>query len=98
MAQGHDLFETRHRHKDGHELDIEVSASYLADTQQFISFCRDITERKLSEQELKIAAATFEAHDAIMIADADALLSKLIKHLQESLVIVLMRSWEEIPA
>ena len=45
-AQGYDLFETRHRHKDGHIIDIEISVAFLPEFQQFCVICRDITERK----------------------------------------------------
>ena len=47
VKKGHDLFETRHRHKDGSVLDVEVSCSFLPyDNGQFIVFVRDITDRK----------------------------------------------------
>ncbi|MDD5578035.1 MAG: PAS domain S-box protein [Methylobacter sp.] len=61
IAQGHDLFETRHRHKDGHTIDIEVSIAFLPEFQQFCGFCRDITERKLLENELKASEAKFRS-------------------------------------
>lgn len=70
IAEGYDVFETRHRHKDGHEIDIEVSTTFMRDSQLFVVFCRDITGRKRSEEELCIAAAAFETQDAIMITDA----------------------------
>ncbi|HCI14375.1 MAG: hypothetical protein A2063_00260 [Gallionellales bacterium GWA2_60_142] len=35
-----------------------------------VGFARDITERKQNEEELRVAAATFETQDAIVIADA----------------------------
>ena len=52
MAQGYDRFETRHRHKDGHLIDVEVSINFLPEAQQCFVFCHDISERKRIEQAL----------------------------------------------
>jgi len=52
IAQGYARFETRHRHKDGHEIDVEVSATFMPESQQFFVFIRDITERKRAETAL----------------------------------------------
>jgi diguanylate cyclase (GGDEF)-like protein/PAS domain S-box-containing protein len=43
----------------------------------------DITERKRLEEELRIAAATFETHDAILITDAHANIIKVNKAFTE---------------
>jgi len=72
IAQGYDVFDTRHRRKDGSEFHVEISTTFMRDTEQFVVFARDIGERKRIEQELMVAAATFEAHDAILITDARA--------------------------
>lgn len=72
MAQGYDQFETRHRRKDGSEIDIEISVNYLASRQQLFVFCRDISERKQTSEALRIAAVAFETHEAILITDAKA--------------------------
>ncbi len=72
MAQGHDRFETKHRRKDGSLIDIEVSTTFLPDSQECFVFCRDITRRKQDEQALRVAAAAFETHDAILITDAQS--------------------------
>jgi diguanylate cyclase (GGDEF)-like protein/PAS domain S-box-containing protein len=72
IEQGFDVFETQHRHKDGYEIDIEVSATLMRGTQQIVAFCRDISARKRSEEALRVAAAVFETHDAIVITDAQA--------------------------
>jgi PAS domain S-box-containing protein len=56
---GSDQFETRHRHKDGHLIDIEVTTSYLQETRQFAVFSRDITQRK------KIEAAVHESEERL---------------------------------
>ncbi len=61
IAQGYDLFETRHRHKDGHLIDIEISVAFLPEFQHFCVFCRDITERKTMENELKASEAKFRS-------------------------------------
>jgi diguanylate cyclase (GGDEF)-like protein/PAS domain S-box-containing protein len=70
MALGYDRFETRHRRKDGRVIDIEVAATFMPESRKFFVFCHNITRRKQAEQELRIAAATFETHDAILITDA----------------------------
>lgn len=53
IAQGFDKFETRHRRKDGQEIDVEVSAMFIPESQSFFGFLRDITERKQAERELR---------------------------------------------
>lgn len=70
---GHDLFETRHRHKDGHILDLEISVSYSPTNGGMIFvFTRDISARKKQEAEAKLAALIFNASTAsIMATDAD---------------------------
>ncbi len=54
ITQGHDRFETRHRHKDGHLLDIEISATFMPEVQQLFVFCHDITESKRAVEILKL--------------------------------------------
>ena len=61
MTQGYDQFETHHRHKDGHLIDIDISAAYLPEFQQFCVFCRDISQSKLTEQALKQSVTKFRA-------------------------------------
>ncbi|MDO9103951.1 MAG: PAS domain S-box protein [Methylovulum sp.] len=83
-AQGYDLFETRHRHKDGHAIDIEVSVAFLPEFQQLCAFCRDITERKRIEQDLRIAATAFESQEAMVITDTASVILRVNKAFSES--------------
>lgn len=50
VAQGYDRFETCYRHKDGHEIYIEVSVAHMDESQRLFAFCRDITVRKQLEE------------------------------------------------
>jgi len=56
IKDGWEVFETKLYHKDGHIIPVEISVSYEQDTQRFIVFSRDISERKQLEQELKLLA------------------------------------------
>jgi diguanylate cyclase (GGDEF)-like protein/PAS domain S-box-containing protein len=79
MQHGCDLFESKHRRKDGSVWDVEISATYrsgLAGGQLFV-FVRDITERKRADAEVRIAAATFESQDGIIVTDADSVILRV---------------------
>jgi diguanylate cyclase (GGDEF)-like protein/PAS domain S-box-containing protein len=84
VSHGYDLFESRHRHKDGHVIEIEVSAAYLPEFQQFCLFCRDITERKRIELDLRIAATAFESQEAMVITDIQSVILRINKAFSES--------------
>ncbi|MDP1634531.1 MAG: PAS domain S-box protein, partial [Gallionellaceae bacterium] len=72
IAHGNDRFETKHRRKDGSVLYIEVSATFDHVSAKFFVFCHDITGQKRAEDEMRVAAAAFETHDAIVITDAQS--------------------------
>ena len=73
MANKSDRFESTHRRKDGSLWNIEVSVTYHeADGGKFFAFFRDISAQKQLNDELRIAAVAFEAHESIIITDADA--------------------------
>ncbi|MDK9718702.1 MAG: ATP-binding protein, partial [Trichlorobacter sp.] len=58
-----DLFETRHRRKDGSVYDVDISSSvcYWAGQKLIDCSCRDITDRKCHEEELKKARQAADA-------------------------------------
>ncbi|TRX01959.1 PAS domain S-box protein, partial [Candidatus Methylobacter oryzae] len=84
IAQGYDLFETRHRHKDGHIIDIEISTAFLPEFQQFCVFCRDITERKRVELDIRISAIAFESQEAMVITDSESIILRINKAFTDS--------------
>jgi diguanylate cyclase (GGDEF)-like protein/PAS domain S-box-containing protein len=66
---------TVRRHKDGRLLDISITVSPLRDASGKVigasKVARDISAEKRTEQELRIAATAFEAHEGMMITDAN---------------------------
>lgn len=80
---GGDLFETRHRCKDGRIIDVEVSVQCLdLHGGVSIAFIRDITERKATEQKIlrlnRLYLGLSRANEAIAhIHDRNALLQEI---------------------
>lgn len=53
IRTGHQIFETRHKRKDGTTFDVEVSVTCMSKTPlTLVCFCRDISERKNAENQL----------------------------------------------
>lgn len=71
MEIGSDIFETRHRRKDGIVIEIEVCACcYLIDGGRIFSFLRDITYRKMIEENLrKLSYGVEQSASIIVITD-----------------------------
>jgi diguanylate cyclase (GGDEF)-like protein/PAS domain S-box-containing protein len=72
-------FEVENYRKDGSVFPMEVSASLIdfGGEQLIQTFSRDISERKLSEERLRVLAVAFETHEAILITDANANIIKV---------------------
>jgi diguanylate cyclase len=75
IENGSDLFETRHRKKDGSFFDVEISVAHMAgDDGMLVCFCRDITERKQAEANRRQGEARLHAiitHSPLLISEFD---------------------------
>lgn len=74
--QGSDIFETRHRRRDGSLVPLEISVTFLPENGGcYFAFIRDITERRrLSHERENLLLALDNAAEAIMIADAGGII------------------------
>jgi len=79
------MLDTLWRRKDGTLIHVEISASGVELEGQDLIFAsgRDITERKQAEETLRVAAAAFETHEAIMITDASANIIRVNRAFQD---------------
>ena len=71
---GRSQFETRHRRKDGSCFDVEISSFALSldGRPMLYNSSRDISDRKLAEENLRIIASVFDSsQEAIVISDAE---------------------------
>ena len=50
IREGPQFFETKHRHKDGHIIDVEISTQCIPEEERISVFVRDISERKQAEK------------------------------------------------
>jgi PAS domain S-box-containing protein len=85
IKNGSEIFETWHRRKDGTIIPVEISVTRI-DTGQhhLVCFCRDLTERKQSEEQLRAAHARLEALWSISsLAEAD--IKTISDHILESI-------------
>lgn len=94
-----DRFETVHRRKDGSLFDVEVSVNMLDQEQGLmICFCRDITDRKKAEQQLReseIRFSTIFLDSPVAIAISRLKDSKVI-HVNRAIINLLGYLPEEI--
>ncbi|MBN2736440.1 MAG: PAS domain S-box protein [Spirochaetales bacterium] len=99
MENGSEMFETKHRRKDGSLLDVEISVSRLerSDGTYFVCFCRDITDRKQIQMDLAESSERFEAlhnasfggiaiHDKGIILECNQGLSAMTGYFAEELI------------
>lgn len=66
IRKGHFVFEGYHKCKDGSVFPVEISAHFftMEDRQAILSICRDITERKEMEKQIKTALHQIEENMA----------------------------------
>ncbi len=67
-AAGADVFRSHHRRKNGSVFPVEVSATYLADADQYVAFVRDITERQRAEEALRASEQRARASSELLTA------------------------------
>ncbi len=61
IETGHDRFETRHRHRNGNLIDVDVSAKFVdtAEGGRFYVFVRDMSAHKQHEERLRLSEEKF---------------------------------------
>jgi PAS domain S-box-containing protein len=76
-SEGHVIFETKHRSKDGRVWPAEVNLSYwpIADGRMFV-FLRDISERKRTEEALRKSEGRYRSmfqniHSVMLLIDSE---------------------------
>jgi transcriptional regulator with GAF, ATPase, and Fis domain len=74
---GFSRFETRHRCKDGRTVEVEVSTTFRPDSGAFLTFIRDISERKRHEEALRQSYMEIEQLKDRLQAESEYLRSEI---------------------
>jgi PAS domain S-box-containing protein len=91
IQTGKDRFETKHRRKDGHLIDVEVSTTYInIDQGYFVCFLRDLTAKNKAEQDLLASERSYRqlvdtAYEGIWVFDQTYHLSFVNQRLADML-------------
>lgn len=77
----HSVHESEHVTRDGRRFPVQLDRSLLRDEdgrpQYGVVYVQDISERKRTEHELRLAAAAFRTQDAAMVLDADGVIRRV---------------------
>ena len=94
IERGEDLFESRHRRKDGSVFDVEVRVRCeRADAARMVTYIRDITERRAAESQLrKLSLAVEQSPESIVITN----LAGEIEYVNEAFLSATGYSREEV--
>ncbi|MEW9572416.1 EAL domain-containing protein [Rhodanobacter sp. Si-c] len=79
--QEHAMWETEHLARDGRRFPVLLDCSIFHDddgnARYALVYAQDITGREQAESELRLAAAAFQAQEALMVMDADRMIQRV---------------------
>ena len=78
-AEGPQTFDWLARARDGHLFWVEVSLQFalIGSQRRILAVVRDISERKHTEEEIRIAAIAFETQEGIVVTDANSMILRV---------------------
>jgi len=89
LEKGSDRFETKHRHKDGATLDVEVATSVFNDEKtQLVTILKDITSHKKAQEDLRkehafLKALVDTAQSIILVLGTDGKILNFNPYMEE---------------